>query len=116
MFYDNFLALCRSRNVKPGRVADEIGINRGTVTYWKKSGYTPRSEILQKVADYFAVSVDRLLGAEKTEAPQEAPDDTALKFALFGDTEVSDADLEDVKRYAAFVRERMREQKQDGTP
>lgn len=34
-----------------------------------------------------------------------------LKFALFGETDViDDADLEDVKRYAAFVRER-KEQK-----
>lgn len=53
------------------------------------------------------VLVQTMTGQQKTEAHTEAPDDTALKFALFGDTtEIDDADLEDVKRYAAFVKER----------
>lgn len=62
MFYDIFLSLCSGKGVKPGRAADEIGINRGTVTSWKKRGYTPRAEVLQRIADYFGVTVDYLLG------------------------------------------------------
>lgn len=62
MFYDTFLSLCSEKGLKPGRVADEIGINRGTVTSWKKCGYTPRAEVLQRIADYFGVTVDYLLG------------------------------------------------------
>lgn len=62
MFYDTFLSLCSSKGMKPGRVADEIGINRGTVTSWKKRGYTPRAEVLQRIADYFGVTIDYLLG------------------------------------------------------
>lgn len=62
MFYDTFLSLCSDKKLKPGRVADEIGINRGTVTSWKKNGYTPRAEVLQRIADYFGVTVDYLLG------------------------------------------------------
>lgn len=62
MFYSIFQSLCFSKGVKPGRVADEIGINRGTVTSWKKRGYTPRAEVLQRIADYFGVSIDYLLG------------------------------------------------------
>lgn len=62
MFYDIFLSLCSEKGMKPGRVADEIGINRGTVTSWKKKGYTPRAEVLHKIADYFGVTVDYLLG------------------------------------------------------
>ena len=61
MFYDTFLSLCSEKGMKPGRVADEIGINRATVTSWKKRGYTPRAEVLHKIADYFGVTVDYLV-------------------------------------------------------
>jgi len=64
MFYDAFLALCADKGVKPGRVADEIGINRATVTSWKKSGYTPRADQLSKIAKYFDVPTDFLLGLQ----------------------------------------------------
>ena len=38
--------------------------------------------------------------------------DEELKFALWGDcTDVSDDDLDDVRRYAAFVRERKKDRK-----
>lgn len=69
MFYETFLALCAKRGVRPGRAADEMGINRGTVTSWKKAGYSPRAETLQKIADYFGVSAAYLLGTETEKAP-----------------------------------------------
>ena len=64
MFYDAFLSLCADKGVRPGRVADEIGINRGTVTSWKKEGYTPRADQLSKIAKYFDVPTDFLLGLQ----------------------------------------------------
>lgn len=76
MFYDTFLSLCSEKGMKPGRVADEIGINRATVTSWKKRGYTPRAEVLHKIADYFGVTVDYLLG--KVDLPFLSKDDKGL--------------------------------------
>lgn len=61
MFYDAFISLCEDKRVKPGRAADDMGINRATVTSWKKSGYTPRAEQLSKIAEYFEVPTDFLL-------------------------------------------------------
>ena len=76
MFYDTFLSLCSEKGMKPGRVADEIGINRATVTSWKKRGYTPRAEVLHKIADYFGVTVDYLLG--KVDLPFLSKDEKGL--------------------------------------
>lgn len=76
MFYDTFLSLCSEKGMKPGRVADEIGINRATVTSWKKRGYTPRAEVLHKIADYFGVTVDYLLG--KVDLPFLSKDEDGL--------------------------------------
>lgn len=72
MFYDVFEKLCAEKGVKPGRAADEIGISRATVTNWKKNGYSPRRNILEKIAQYFSVSVDTLLDQSSSEA-QKAP-------------------------------------------
>lgn len=111
MFFDVYVSLCQSVGKKPGTVAEELGINKSNVTNWKQKGYTPRGEALQRIADYFGVTTDELLGKEKAPTmPGERPiSDEEIMFALWGDTEDIDKDdLEDVKRYAAFVRERKR--------
>lgn len=60
MFYDNFIKLCKGKGVTPSAVMRAIGLNKSSASYWKK-GTTPSSDTLQKVADYFGVSVDYLL-------------------------------------------------------
>lgn len=120
MFYETFLALCAERGVRPGRAADEMGINRGTVTSWKKAGYSPRAETLQKIADYFGVSVNHLLAVETETAPtltekgERQVTDKDIKFALFGDTEIDDDVLDEVKRFAQFAKEQRRQKEQTG--
>lgn len=60
MFWDNFVNLCVSNNTKPNPVAKELGISSGAVTKWK-SGTTPNSITMKKIADYFGVSKDYFL-------------------------------------------------------
>lgn len=62
MFYDLYLELCKEKNVTPTRAALEIGISKATPTTWKKRGLTPQGETLNKIASYFGVSTDYLLG------------------------------------------------------
>lgn len=73
MFYDIYLNLCNKMNKAPSRVAIEIGLNKSTVSVWKK-GAIPSGETLQKLADYFGVSVDYLLNEETKKSPAEAED------------------------------------------
>lgn len=61
MFYDIYMELSKQRGISPSKAADEIGINRATVTNWKKKGATPSGETLAKIAEYFNVTVDSLL-------------------------------------------------------
>lgn len=61
-FYERFVLLCEKKGVKPSRAASECNINRSNVTNWKNNGYTPRGDVLQRIADYFGVSTDYLLG------------------------------------------------------
>jgi transcriptional regulator with XRE-family HTH domain len=88
----------------------KMDFGNGTIRRWDTT--TPSGDKLLKVADYFNVSVDYLLGRDKKESPtldeseREISDDDIM-FALWGDSsEIDDEDLEDVKRYAEFVKQR----------
>lgn len=116
MFYDRFKQLCDQKGVSCNRAALEIGLSNATPTKWKKTKATPSGETLDKIAAYFGVSTDYLLGKKtekaSTENGERQMSDEELKFALWGDcTDVSDDDLDDVRRYAAFVRERKKDRK-----
>ena len=83
MFYDIYQNLCNGINKSPSRVALDLGINKASVTYWKKEGKTPNTEILQKVADYFNVSVDYLLEKEEEKtSPGAMTEDDELNIYL----------------------------------
>lgn len=60
MYYEIFQKLCESKGVKPGTVSRATGISTATFTSWKQGKYTPKTEKLQKIADYFAVPVEYL--------------------------------------------------------
>lgn len=55
MFYERFKAMCLAVGKSPNAVAKEIGVSSGAISEWKK-GRMPRTDTLQKIADYFNVS------------------------------------------------------------
>ena len=64
MFFDVYSSLCEAKQKTPNGVAKELGFASASVTQWKH-GSTPRPAALQKIADYFGVSVHYLLGAKE---------------------------------------------------
>lgn len=62
MFYDMFSALCRRQGISNTKAAVEIGLSNATPTKWKNTGATPDGSTLAKIAAYFSVSMDFLLG------------------------------------------------------
>lgn len=66
MVYDKFCDLCSQKGVSPSKAAMDAGFSKSLISKWKsKQEIVPSSEVLQKIADYFGVSVDYLLGKEK---------------------------------------------------
>lgn len=110
MFYDTYCSLCKKHGISPSAAAIEMGISKGTVSVWKNRGIMPQAQQLQKISDYFGVSVDYLLGKEiqtkKDPAENSGVTDEDIKFALFGGGDVTDEQFEEVKQFARFVRER----------
>ena len=109
MFYDRFKQLCEAKGISCNKAALEIGLSNATPTKWKKTGATPVGETLDRIAAYFGVTTDFLLGKEKAPADngKRSVSDDDIKFALFGgDGEITDAMYEEVKKFAAFVKQR----------
>ncbi len=83
-------------------VANLLGISRQAYAYYETEQREIRNEYLLKLSDYYGVPVDVLLG-------KPAADDDAIKFALFGThEEITDEMLDDVRRYAQFIKEKYR--------
>lgn len=63
MFYDTFIRLCNEKGIKPTNLIEELGFSSGNMSRWK-NGLEPGRKSLLKIAEYFNVSTDYLLGKE----------------------------------------------------
>lgn len=61
MFYDRYVALCKENKVSPSKAAEDNGLSRTSVVKWKK-GAVPSGATIQKLAGYFGVTSDYLIG------------------------------------------------------
>ena len=66
-FAENITALRKKQNKKRQEVADDLGISRSSLEYYEKNKRKPDIEVLTKIADYYGVSADYLLGRTNAE-------------------------------------------------
>lgn len=84
MFYSRLNALCAERRVKITNVIIEMGMGSGNLSKWKAGGI-PKGDTLSKLADYFQVSTDYLLGRTDDPSPAGmAKEPSPLRSALLG--------------------------------
>lgn len=74
--YENISKLCRNHGITGGRLCTELGFSRSTLSDLKAGRINSlSSQKLQKIADYFSVSVDTLLtGEEPVLTPRDERD------------------------------------------
>lgn len=60
--YEIFEKLCRGKGVTPYRVCKETGLTTATISNWKAGRYMPKSDKMKRIAEYFDVSLDYLMG------------------------------------------------------
>ena len=90
MFYLNFVRLCNSIGKSPSAVAEDMGLQRSSVTRWA-NGSAPRKATVEKIATYFGVDSQELTGEseqgkseqkEKPSTPEgDGLDEQAKSFA-----------------------------------
>lgn len=99
MFYEKLVSICAERGTNPTALCDALGLAQSAATRWKQ-GSVPRDTTLRKIADYFGVSTDYLLGTEheflqsfaKEKDPPKISESEEQLLALF--REVPEADQE----------------------
>lgn len=103
-------SICKEKKIPISKLERDLGYSNGYIGQLRK-GVFPTDRLVD-IANYLNVSTDYLLTGEETKkAPTQAGErevsDDDIMFALWGDSDdVDKDDLDDVKRYAAFVRER----------
>lgn len=113
--YERIIALCKEKGTTGSRVCLELGLSKSTLSDIKggrKKGMS--TETVQKFANYFGVSIEYLLGNtdKKTTAEfsKRSVSDDEIKFALFGGYgEITDAMLDEVRNFAAYIKRREEE-------
>lgn len=61
MFWDNYIKFCNEKGMSPTAAGEAAGLTNATVYKWRK-GAIPQGRNLKKVADYFGVTTNDLLG------------------------------------------------------
>ena len=109
--------------------ADAFGVAQSTVGGWEAGKREPNYATTLKLANFFHVSVDYLLGqtdqkdmaSTQTPTPTTGPSSSRenLQAAFWGgEKDLSQEDLDDmwndVERFAAFLAEKKKQEKKDG--
>ena len=112
--YNIIEKLLQEKGVSGARMCADLGMSRSFMTELRKGRIkSVRLENAQKIADYLGVSVSCLLGDENDAPPADgrrSVTDEDIKFALFGgDGEITDEMYAEVKRFAAYLKEKNKE-------
>ncbi len=98
--YETVQELCKNRNITIAALERECKLGNATIKKWANS--TPSGDRLLKVADYFGVTVDYLLGREKEELSN-------VYFSLAKEAEQNGIDPKDIKKAIEMIKELRRE-------
>ncbi|MCD8396128.1 MAG: helix-turn-helix domain-containing protein [Lachnospiraceae bacterium] len=82
--YEIFEQLLQKNGVTAYKVAKEAGVTQTALSNWKSGKSTPTTKTLQRIADYFGVTIDYLMTGKKSEdSPGYYLNDDAREYAQF---------------------------------
>ena len=71
LFYEKFQALCSEKGLSLSAAVGIMGLSKGNLSHWRK-GKLPNGDILRRIARFFDVPVDTLVGhSHETLAAQQ---------------------------------------------
>ncbi len=112
-FHLRLRELRMSRKISQQKLSEQLGISKSSINMYERGEREPGLDLLEAIADFFNVDLDYLTG--KSDSPRKVlreyepvkDTDEDLKFALFNSSEgITDEMFEEVKAFAAFVKQR----------
>ena len=61
-FKDRLVILRKENNFTQDKLADELNVSKSTISMYEKGNRMPSYEMLEKIADFFNVDIDYLMG------------------------------------------------------
>lgn len=107
--------ICKERKIAISKLERELGFSNGYIAQLRKGTFP--ADRLADIAAYLSVSTEYLLTGQEakkatTSSGERAVSDDDIKFALFGgDSEITDEMYEEVRKFAAFVKQREADKK-----
>ncbi|USG64037.1 helix-turn-helix transcriptional regulator [Brevibacillus ruminantium] len=127
MFLGQRLKECRkAKKLTQQELSDALSLNRSTYAKYETGDNEPDNQTLQKLADFFDVKIDYLLGRTNDPSPsekkdkleksrdellQELTDDPDDFFFLDGYLDASDEEKRELRRSFYEIKKQMRENK-----
>ena len=100
MIKDSIKQLRVRHSLSQKQLAEQLGISQQTVAKWESGNASPKPALIKRIAEYFDVSADYLLGIKPK------IDDREVIAALFSDADdITDDMYGDAKRFAEFVKQ-----------
>ncbi|EAF4220029.1 XRE family transcriptional regulator [Listeria monocytogenes] len=102
--FDRVKELCKKRGIPVSKLESDVGFGKNSIYSWKQNN--PSSDKLQKIADYFNVSTDYLLG--RTDNPQIDSDipPEAATLAAHIDPAATEEDMKKILEYIDFIQQK----------
>ncbi|TFJ45107.1 hypothetical protein CKN73_01300 [Carnobacterium divergens] len=99
LLYERISELAKKQGVSVPQLSENLGLSRNAIYQWKTS--SPKADTLQKVADYFGVTTDYLLGRDE---PKIIEDDKLKVIASHIDDDVTEDDMEEILNFIEFIK------------
>ena len=106
-FSSRFKQLCKERRVTQKQALEEMGFHRNAAQRWSEG--RPSAEALLKIAEYFGITTDEVLGVENKKTASQAGNGNEVEFMEL----LSMLSPEEQERELAYLREIVRRR---GTP
>ena len=94
------LTLLDEKHIQQKELSDYLGLSKNTMTGWKNGNNNSYMKHLPKIAEFFGVSVDYLLGKETPTTENN------FTYALYNELahDLSEEQIQQLKQFADFLR------------
>lgn len=90
--------LCKDKNLTLISLEREVDLGRGSIRRWDEN--LPAIDKVQKIADYFSISIDNLLDRESVISEKVNPDIIMIAKAS---RNMTPEQIENLRKYAQFM-------------
>ena len=109
---NNMKKIRESLQVTQVKVANDLKLSRQVYNFYENGKRNPDMQTLIKIADYYGVSIDYLLGRTNVIKPENIDEDDLLSKINTADSETK-ASVEQFLNYLLYEKERKNKEKND---